>query len=124
MPAFIIARVNALLRRADGRAGEGAETRLVVGPLGIDLLGRVVRRQGKTIDLKPREYSLLEYLARNAGRVVTRTMLLEQVWDYHFDPGTNVIDVHVSRLRRKLDDDFGVPMLQTVRGAGYRLAAG
>jgi two-component system OmpR family response regulator len=118
----LIARVNALLRRADGRAGEGAETRLVVGPLEIDLLGRVVRREGKTIDLKPREYSLLEYLARNAGRVVTRTMLLEQVWDYHFDPGTNVIDVHVSRLRRKLDDGFDAPLLQTVRGAGYRLA--
>lgn len=119
----LIARVNALLRRADGRGGEGAETRLVVGPLEIDLLGRVVRRDGRAIDLKPREYSLLEYLARNAGRVVTRTMLLEQVWDYHFDPGTNVIDVHVSRLRRKLDDGFAVPLLQTVRGAGYRLAA-
>jgi two-component system OmpR family response regulator len=116
------ARVTALLRRADGRGGEAAETRLVVGALEIDLLGRVVRRDGRTLDLKPREYSLLEYLARNAGRVVTRTMLLEQVWDYHFDPGTNVIDVHISRLRRKLDDDFGAPMLQTVRGAGYRLA--
>ncbi len=119
----LIARVNALLRRADGRSGDAAETRLVVGPLEIDLLGRVVRRDGRTIDLKPREYSLLEYLARNAGRVVTRTMLLEQVWDYHFDPGTNVIDVHVSRLRRKLDDGFDAPLLQTVRGAGYRLAA-
>jgi two-component system OmpR family response regulator len=116
------ARVAALLRRADGRGGEAAETRLVVGALEIDLLGRVVRRDGRTLDLKPREYSLLEYLARNAGRVVTRTMLLEQVWDYHFDPGTNVIDVHISRLRRKLDDDFAAPMLQTVRGAGYRLA--
>lgn len=116
------ARVNALLRRADGRSGEAAETRIVVGALEIDLLGRIVRRDGRMLDLKPREYSLLEYLARNAGRVVTRTMLLEQVWDYHFDPGTNVIDVHISRLRRKLDDDFGVPMLQTVRGAGYRLA--
>jgi len=119
----LIARVNALLRRADGRGGDATETRLVVGPLEIDLLGRVVRREGRTIDLKPREYSLLEYLARNAGRVVTRTMLLEQVWDYHFDPGTNVIDVHVSRLRRKLDDGFEMPLLQTVRGAGYRLAA-
>jgi two-component system OmpR family response regulator len=118
----LTARVNALLRRADGRGGDAPETRLVVGTLEIDLLGRVVRREGRTIDLKPREYSLLEYLARNAGRVVTRTMLLEQVWDYHFDPGTNVIDVHISRLRRKLDDEFDAPMLQTVRGAGYRLA--
>jgi len=83
-----------------------------------------VHRAGRAIDVKPREYQLLEYLARNAGRVVTRTMLLEQVWDYHFDPGTNVIDVHVSRLRRKLDDGFEQPMLRTVRGAGYRLAAG
>ena len=82
-----------------------------------------MRRRGTAIELKPREYSLLEYLARNAGRVVTRTMLLEQVWDYHFDPGTNVIDVHVSRLRRKLEEGFGQPILHTVRGAGYRLAA-
>jgi two-component system OmpR family response regulator len=118
----LTARVNALLRRADGRAGDAPETRIVVGALEIDLLGRVVRREGRTIELKPREYSLLEYLARNADRVVTRTMLLEHVWDYHFDPGTNVIDVHISRLRRKLDDEFDAPMLQTVRGAGYRLA--
>ncbi len=82
-----------------------------------------MKRAGKTIDLKPREYRLLEYLARNEGRVVTRTMLLEQVWDYHFDPGTNVIDVHVSRLRRKLEEGFERPILHTVRGAGYRLAA-
>lgn len=120
----LIARTNALLRRAEGRGGAQVETRLVVGDLEIDLLGRTVKRAGKAIDVKPREYRLLEYFARNAGRVITRTMLLEQVWDYHFDPGTNVIDVHVSRLRRKLEDGFDLPMLHTVRGAGYRLAAG
>lgn len=121
--AELLARANALLRRAEGKASGTVETRLVVGDLEIDLLGRIVRRRGTTIELKPREYSLLEYLARNAGRVVTRTMLLEQVWDYHFDPGTNVVDVHVSRLRRKLEEGFGQPILHTVRGAGYRLAA-
>jgi two-component system OmpR family response regulator len=120
----LIARTNALLRRAEGRGGAQVETRLVVGDLEIDLLARTVKRAGKAIDVKPREYRLLEYFARNAGRVITRTMLLEQVWDYHFDPGTNVIDVHVSRLRRKLEDGFDLPMLHTVRGAGYRLAAG
>ena len=119
----LIARTNALLRRAEGRCGAQVETRLVVGDLEIDLLARTVKRAGKAIDVKPREYRLLEYFARNAGRVITRTMLLEQVWDYHFDPGTNVIDVHVSRLRRKLEDGFELPMLHTVRGAGYRLAA-
>ncbi len=118
----LLARVNALLRRADGKTAGAAETRLTVGDLDIDLLSRMVRRAGKAIDLKPREYALLEYFARNADRVVTRTMLLEQVWDYHFDPATNVIDVHVSRLRRKLDDGFDATMLHTVRGAGYRLA--
>ncbi len=121
--AELLARANALFRRAEGKASGATETRLVVGDLEIDLLGRIVRRRGQTIELKPREYSLLEYLARNAGRVVTRTMLLEQVWDYHFDPGTNVVDVHVSRLRRKLEEGFGQPILHTVRGAGYRLAA-
>jgi two-component system OmpR family response regulator len=120
--AELLARVNALLRRSEG-AGAAAETRLTVGDLEIDLLSRLVKRSGKAIELKPREYLLLEYLARNAGRVVTRTMLLEQVWDYHFDPGTNVIDVHVSRLRRKLEDGFEKPLLHTVRGAGYMLAA-
>jgi two-component system OmpR family response regulator len=120
--AELLARVNALLRRSEG-AGAAAETRLTVGDLEIDLLSRLVKRSGKAIELKPREYLLLEYLARNAGRVVTRTMLLEQVWDYHFDPGTNVIDVHVSRLRRKLEEGFDLPILHTVRGAGYRLDA-
>ena len=106
--AELLARVNALLRRRDTRL-EPADHRLSVGDL--------------EIDPKPREYLLLEYFARNEGRVVTRTMLLEQVWDYHFDPGTNVIDVHVSRLRRKLDEGFEKPLLHTVRGAGYMLEA-
>jgi two-component system OmpR family response regulator len=120
----LLARVNALLRRADGRNNTGAvETRLTVGDLDIDLLSRTVKRGGRTIDLKPREYALLEYFARNSDRVVTRTMLLESVWDYHFDPATNVIDVHVSRLRKKLDEGFDNTLLHTVRGAGYRLAA-
>jgi two-component system OmpR family response regulator len=118
----LLARVNALLRRGEGRGAP--DLRIVVGDLEIDPLSRIVRRAARVIDLKPREYRLLEYLARNEGRVVTRTMLLEQVWDYHFDPGTNVIDVHVSRLRRKLEDGFERPILHTVRGAGYRLAAG
>jgi len=120
--AELLARVNALLRRRESRV-DPADHRIAVGDLEIDPLSRIVRRAGKKIELKPREYLLLEYFARNEGRVVTRTMLLEQVWDYHFDPGTNVIDVHVSRLRRKLEDGFEKPLLHTVRGAGYMLAA-
>jgi two-component system OmpR family response regulator len=87
----------------------------------MDLLGRQVNRDGVEIELQPREFRLLEYLMRHAGQVVTRTMLLEHVWDYHFDPQTNVIDVHISRLRRKIDKGFDKPLLETVRGAGYRL---
>lgn len=121
--AELLARVNALLRRHDGRLDPATNHRLTVGDLEIDPLARSVKRGGKKLDLKPREYLLLEYFARNEGRVVTRTMLLEQVWDYHFDPGTNVIDVHVSRLRRKLDEGFDKPLLHTVRGAGYMLEA-
>lgn len=121
--AELLARADALFRRSDALASSAATTKLTVGDLEIDLLARDVRRGGKLIELMPREYRLLEYLARNAGQVITRTMLLEQVWDYHFDPGTNVIDVHISRLRRKLEDGFDTPLLQTVRGAGYRLAA-
>jgi len=120
--AELLARVNALLRRSEARVA-ATDLRLTVGDLEIDPLSRTVKRGGKKLELKPREYLLLEYFARNEGRVVTRTMLLEQVWDYHFDPGTNVIDVHVSRLRRKLDDGFDKPLLHTVRGAGYMLAA-
>ena len=106
--AELLARVNALLRRREARV-DPADHRLTVGDLEIEPLSRTVKRGGRKIELKPREYLLLEYFARNEGRVVTRTMLLEQVWDYHFDPGTNVIDVHVSRLRRKLEDGFDKP---------------
>ena len=98
-----------------------AQTQLRVADLEMDLLARSVRRDGRAIELKPREFQLLEYLMRHAGQVVTRTMLLESVWDYHFDPQTNVIDVHVSRLRQKIDRGFEHPLLHTVRGAGYSL---
>ena len=114
----LLARVEALTRR--GRA-TGPETKLTVGSLEMDLLSRAVRRQGQKIDLQPREFRLLEYLMRHASQVVTRTMLLEGVWDYHFDPQTNVIDVHVSRLRQKIDKPFETPMIHTVRSAGYML---
>jgi len=89
----------------------------------MNLITRKVGRNGKSIDLQPREFRLLEYLMRHAGQVLTRTMLLEHVWDYHFDPQTNVIDVHVSRLRSKIDKGFEVQLLHTVRGAGYKLAS-
>lgn len=115
------ARVEALARR---RVEPKVQTRLQVGDLEMDLIERRVRRDGRTIDLQPREFKLLEYLMRHAGQVVTRTMLLEGVWDYHFDPQTNVIDVHVSRLRQKIDKGFAQPLLHTVRGAGYSLRAG
>ena len=113
-----MARVEAIGRRSDPSA---AVTKLKVGGLEMDLLARTVRRDGQKVLLQPREFRLLECLMRNAGRVVTRTMLLEKVWDYHFDPQTNVIDVHISRLRGKIDKDFDEPLLHTVRGAGYRL---
>ena len=121
--AELLARAEALLRRAEV-GGTSAQTRLVVGDLEINLLSRDVRRQGKVIRLVPREYNLLEFLPRHAGQVVTRTMMLEKIWNYHFDPGTNVVDVHVGRLRRKIDDGFDRPLLHTVRGAGYRLSDG
>jgi two-component system OmpR family response regulator len=114
----LLARLEALLRRA-GAAPEN--TFLKVGDLEMDLLARKVTRQGKRVYLHPREFRLLEYLMRHAGQVVTRTMLLENVWEYHFDPQTNVIDVHISRLRQKIDKPFDTPILQTVRGAGYKL---
>ena len=117
-PAELAARVEALGRRT---TEESPVTKLKAGDLEMDLLSRKVRRAGKKIDLQPREFRLLEYLMRNAGQVVTRTMLLEKVWDYHFDPQTNVIDVHISRLRAKIDKEFDEPLLHTVRGAGYRL---
>ena len=116
----LLARIEALLRR---RSGPAVVTKLAVGDLEMDLLGRSVRRAGRTVDLQPREFRLLEYLMRHAGQVVTRTMLLEGVWDYHFDPQTNVIDVHISRLRQKIDKGFATPLLHTMRGAGYCLRA-
>jgi two-component system OmpR family response regulator len=119
--AELLARVEALLRRKSAPAQE--VTRLSIGDLEMDLLRREVRRAGRLIELKPREFRLLEYLMRHAGQVVTRTMLLEGVWDYHFDPQTNVIDVHVSRLRQKIDRGFEPPLLHTVRGAGYMMRA-
>ena len=117
----LLARIEAMTRRGASRAGE---THLRVGDLEIDLLARMVTRAGRPIELLPREFRLLEVLARHSGQVVTRTMLLEKVWDYHFDPQTNVIDVHISRLRQKIDKDFATPMLHTIRGAGYCLKPG
>jgi len=118
-PAELAARVEALGRRTPSQ--ETPVTVLKAGDLEMNLLTRKVTRAGKKIDLQPREFRLLEYLMRHAGQVVTRTMLLEKVWDYNFDPQTNVIDVHVSRLRAKIDKEFDEPLLHTVRGAGYRL---
>jgi two-component system OmpR family response regulator len=118
--AELLARVEALNRRGKG---EGPVTKLIVADLEMDLLSRAVRRAGQKIDLQPREFRLLEFLMRHAGQVVTRTMLLEGVWDYHFDPQTNVIDVHVSRLRQKVDKPFPVGLIHTVRNAGYMLRA-
>jgi len=116
--AELMARLEALGRR--GRP-EKPLTVLTLSDLELDLTARTVKRAGKPIDLKPKEFALLEYFMRHAGQVVTRTMLLERVWDYAFDPQTNVIDVHVSRLRGKIDKDFEKPLLHTVRGAGYTL---
>ena len=112
----LLARIENLGRRRDQRA---AATRLKVADLELDLLSRKATRAGHAIDLQPREFQLLETLMRHAGQVMTRTMLLEQVWNYHFDPQTNVIDVHISRLRQKIDRGFEPPLIHTVRGAGY-----
>ncbi len=114
----LLARLEALHRR---KSAESTVTVLRVGDLEMDLLKRTVTRSGKIINLQPREFRLLEYLMRHSDQVVTRTMLLEKVWDYHFDPQTNIIDVHVSRLRSKIDKEFDQPLLHTVRGAGYVL---
>jgi two-component system, OmpR family, response regulator len=116
----LLARLEALARRSK-TGSDAPATVLRAGDLEMDLLRREVRRAGKAIDLQPREFQLLEFLLRHVGQVVTRTMLLEGVWDYHFDPQTNVIDVHISRLRSKIDKGFERPLLHTVRGAGYRL---
>ena len=118
--AELSARLDGIVRRSRSEGGR-EPTRLCAGDLELDLLAREARRDGRRIELQPREFRLLEYLLRHAGQVVTRTMLLEAVWDYHFDPQTNVIDVHVSRLRQKIDHGFARPLLHTVRGAGYRL---
>ncbi len=118
----LLARTEALARRR-GAPSASEETRYRVGDLELDRLSHRVSRSGKEIPLQPREFRLLEYLMRHAGQVVTRTMLLEHVWDYHFDPQTNVIDVHVSRLRSKLDKGFAHPMIHTIRGSGYVLRA-
>lgn len=119
--AELAARVAALGRRP---AAVAEQTRLRIADLDIDLLARTVCRGGRHIELQPREFRLLEYLARHVGQVVTRTMLIENVWDLHFDPHTNVVESHISRLRAKLDKDFGVSLIHTVRGAGYCLRDG
>jgi len=116
--AELLARVQALVRRATATA---EPTRLAVADLEIDLLTREARRGGRRLDLRPKEWALLEYLMRQAGRVVSKTMILAHVYDYSFDPGTNVVDVLVHRLREKIDQDFESKLLQTVRGAGYVL---
>jgi two-component system, OmpR family, response regulator len=116
--AELLARVQALLRRSSGTA---STTTLRVADLELDLLKREATRGGRRIDLQPREFALLEYLMRNLGNVVSKTMILEHVWDYHFDPQTNVVDVLVHRLRSKVDRDFEPKLIQTVRGAGYAL---
>jgi two-component system OmpR family response regulator len=117
----LIARLEALLRRS--RQTPLTKTHLRIADLEIDLLARTVSRSGKAIELQPREFRLLEFLARHAGQAVTRTMLLEHVWDYHFDPQTNVIDVHISRLRGKIDKGFSTSLIRTVRGVGYMIDA-
>ncbi len=116
----LLARLNALARRPPIQS---TETVLRVGDLEMNLIKRTVSRQGKKIDLQPREFRLLENLMRHAGQVMTRTMLLESVWDFHFDPNTNVVETHISRLRAKVDKPFDVPLIHTVRGSGYSLEA-
>lgn len=115
----LLARLQLLMARPSG--GTVVETMLACEDLAMNLLNRRVTRAGKRINLQPREFRLLEYLLRHKDQVVTRTMMLEGVWEYHFDPGTNVVDVHVSRLRRKVDDGFDKPLVHTIRGAGYML---
>jgi len=116
----LLARLEALLRRSETVA---KETILRVGDLAVDLISRTASRRGKEIMLLPKEFQLLEYLVRNEGRVVSRAMLLQHVWDLHFDPSTNIIDVYVGRVRRKVDDQQAYPLIHTVRGVGYQLRA-
>jgi len=118
--AELLARINALARRPPMAQ---VETVLRVADLELDLISRKVRRAGQEIEIQPREFRLLEYLMRNAGRVVTRTMLLENVWEFHFDPKTNIVETHISRLRSKIDRGFDAELLETVRGSGYLLRA-
>lgn len=119
----LLARLESLVRRSLAEAEGGRETVLRYADISVDLLSRRVERAGVEIDLQPREFKILEVLMRHAGQVMTRTMLLEKVWDYRFDPQTNVIDVHISRLRQKVDRGFDFPLIHTVRGAGYSLRA-
>jgi two-component system OmpR family response regulator len=114
----LLARIQALIRRA---SDQGEPSRLTAGDLSMDLLKRRVERAGQEIDLQPREFALLEYLLRNAGRVVSKTLIMEHVWNYHFDPQTNVVDVLVCRLRTKIDKAFATPLIHTIRGVGYVL---
>ena len=115
--AELHARVNALARRPPLKGEE--ETVLTISDLSLDRLRRVVKRGGHVVDLQPREFRLLEELMLNAGRIVTRTMLLERVWDFHFDPGTNIVETHISRIRSKIDRGGDPALIQTIRGAGY-----
>nr|WP_136250392.1 response regulator transcription factor [Ningiella ruwaisensis] len=118
----LLARVEILASRASPSVK--SRTELVLGELKLDLINRKVLREGREIDLQSKEFKLLEYLMLNEGKIVTRTMLLEKVWEYNFDPQTNVIDVHISRLRNKIDKGFEFPMIETIRGAGYKISAG
>ena len=120
--AELLARVNAITRRVDAKEA-GEPTRLHLADLEMDLIRRTVQRGGKTIEVQPQEFRLLEYLLRNAGRVVTRAMLLENVWDLHFDPRTNIVETHLSRLRSKVDRGFACELIHTLRGVGYVLRA-
>lgn len=121
--AELVARAHALVRRA-WKSGTGRQTRLAAGDLELDLLSRTVRRDGVAIDLQPQEFKLLEFLVQNSGRAVTRAMLLERVWGLDFDPGTTVVESHMSRLRGKLDRGFETELIHTLRGAGYVFRAG
>lgn len=114
----LLARVEALCRRA---SNSESSTQLVLADLTLDLMGRTVERSGQTIDLQPKEFSLLEYLARNVGKVVSKTMIMERVWNYNFDPCTNVVEARISKLREKVDKEFDIPLIHTVRGVGYVL---
>jgi two-component system OmpR family response regulator len=118
----LMARIHAITRRAEGQES-GEPTRLRIADLEMDLIRRTVQRAGKTIDLQPQEFRLLEFLLRNAGRTVTRTMLLEHVWDLHFDPRTNIVETHMSRLRAKVDRGFAPELIHTLRSVGYILRA-